>query len=85
MKSVDWLVLLIFADFISKEWIRLSFPERDCTMSYIERKSELKRKRKRRATVTKLKAKLAATKNPTDQQAIVAKIKKVSPLWKPID
>lgn len=54
-------------------------------MSYIERKSELKRKRKRRATVTKLKAKLAATKNPTDQQAIVAKIKKVSPLWKPID
>ena len=53
-------------------------------MSYIERKTELKRKRKRRATVAKLKIKLAATKNPTDQQAIVAKIKKVSPLWAPI-
>jgi hypothetical protein len=53
-------------------------------MSYIERKSELRRKRKRRATVAKLKTKLAITKNPTDQQVIVAKIKKVSPLWKPM-
>ncbi len=52
-------------------------------MSYIERKTELKRKRKRRETVSKLKVKLAATKNPQDQQAIVAKIKKVSPFWTP--
>jgi hypothetical protein len=50
-------------------------------MSHIERKTELKRKRKRRETVAKLKEKLAATKNPADQQAIVAKIKKVSPFW----
>ncbi len=54
-------------------------------MSYIERKTELKRKRKRRETVTKLKVKLAATKNPTDQQAIIAKIKKVSPFWAPAE
>jgi len=53
-------------------------------MSYIERKSELKRKRKRRATVAKLKGKLALTKNPTEKEAIVAKIKRVSPLWKPM-
>lgn len=53
-------------------------------MSHIERKSELKRKRKRRATVAKLKTKLAATKNPTDKEVIVAKIKRVSPLWKPM-
>lgn len=54
-------------------------------MSHIERKTELKRKRKRRATVAKLKTKLAATKNPSDQQAILAKIKRVSPLWKPAE
>ncbi len=54
-------------------------------MSYIERKSELKRKRKRRATVVKLKAKLALIKNPADQQAIIQKIKRVSPLWLPQD
>jgi len=54
-------------------------------MSYIERKSELKRKRKRRATVAKLKTKLASTKNPADQQAIITKIKKVSPFWAPAE
>ena len=54
-------------------------------MSHIERKTELKRKRKRRATVAELKIKLAATKNPTDQAAIVTKIKRVSPLWKPAE
>jgi hypothetical protein len=55
------------------------------TMAYIERNNELKRKRKRRETVAKLKVKLAAAKNPTDQQAIVAKIKKVSPFWTPAE
>lgn len=53
-------------------------------MSHIERKTELKRKRKRRATVAKLKEKLAKTKNPSDQQAIVTKIKRVSPFWQPM-
>ena len=52
-------------------------------MSYIERKVELKRRRKRHATLTKLKAKLAATKTPADQQAILAKIKRISPFWQP--
>ncbi|HMO35986.1 MAG TPA: hypothetical protein PKA06_08085 [Gemmatales bacterium] len=52
-------------------------------MSYIERKTELKRKRKRRATVAKLKEKLATTKNPGDQQTILAKIKRISPFWEP--
>lgn len=61
----------------------LTFPVLE-TMSHIERKTELKRKRKRRETVTKLKVKLAATKNPAEQQAIVAKIKKVSPFWAPV-
>ncbi len=54
------------------------------SMSHIERKTELKRKRKRRATVAKLKEKLAKTKNPGDQQAIVTKIKRVSPFWQPM-
>jgi len=52
-------------------------------MSHVERKTELRRKRKRRATLTKLKAKLATTKNPGDQQTILTKIKRISPLWKP--
>jgi hypothetical protein len=52
-------------------------------MSHVERKTELRRKRKRRATLAKLKAKMAATKNPGDQQTILTKIKRISPLWKP--
>jgi hypothetical protein len=52
-------------------------------MSYIERKVELKRRRKRRATLAKLKTKLAAAKTPADQQAILAKIKRISPFWQP--
>ena len=34
--------------------------------------------------LAKLKGKLALTKNPTDKEAIVARIKRVSPLWKPM-
>jgi hypothetical protein len=52
-------------------------------MSYIERRVELKRRRKRRETLAKLKTKLAATKNPSDQQAILTKIKRISPFWQP--
>jgi hypothetical protein len=52
-------------------------------MSHIERKSELKRRQQRRAKVRKLRAKMAKAKNPHEQQLIVAKIKKISPLWHP--
>lgn len=52
-------------------------------MAYLERNVELKRRRKRRETVAKLKVKLAAAKTPADQQAIITKIKRVSPFWQP--
>jgi hypothetical protein len=52
-------------------------------MAYLERNVELKRRRKRRETVAKLKAKLAAAKTPADQQVIITKIKRVSPFWQP--
>jgi hypothetical protein len=52
-------------------------------MAYIERNVELRRKRTRHAKLAKLKIKLAAAKNPADQQAILTKIKKVSPFWQP--
>jgi len=52
-------------------------------MAYIERKVELKRRRKRRESLAKLQTKLAATKTPADQQAILAKIKRISPFWQP--
>jgi hypothetical protein len=54
-------------------------------MSYIERKVELRRRRKRRDKVAKLKAKLAAIKNPADQQAVLQKIKRISPFWEPAE
>jgi hypothetical protein len=52
-------------------------------MSHIERKSELKRRRHRRAKVRKLRAKLSQAKNPTESQAILGKIKVISPFWHP--
>jgi hypothetical protein len=52
-------------------------------MSHIERKTELKRRRKRRAKLQKLKGKLAKAKTSGDTQTILQKIKRVSPFWKP--
>ena len=52
-------------------------------MSHIERKSELKRRRHRREKIRKLRAKLSHAKNPTEANAIVTKIKAISPFWHP--
>jgi uncharacterized protein DUF6800 len=50
-------------------------------MSHIERKTELKRRRHRRAKIKKLRAKLAKAKNPHEAQLVVQRIKKISPFW----
>jgi hypothetical protein len=47
----------------------------------VERKSELKRRYQRKKKLTKLKRKLAATKEPRDKDAIVRKIHIISPWW----
>ncbi|HMP01756.1 MAG TPA: hypothetical protein PKD86_07025 [Gemmatales bacterium] len=52
-------------------------------MSHIERKSELKRRRQRRAKLKKLKAKMSRAKTPGEAHAAQQKIKKISPLWQP--
>jgi hypothetical protein len=52
-------------------------------MSHVERKTELKRRRKRHDKLRKLKAKLAKAKNPHETQVIMQKIKVVSPFWRP--
>ena len=51
-------------------------------MSHVERKTELKRRRTRRAKVRKLREKMAKAKNPHEAHLIVQKIKKVSPFWR---
>lgn len=50
-------------------------------MSHIERKTELKRRRKRRQKLRKLKAKLAKVKNPHEAHVVQQKIKVISPFW----
>jgi len=52
-------------------------------MAHIERKTELKRRRKRRDKLRKLKAKLAKAKGPHDTQHVMQKIKQISPFWQP--
>ncbi|MCS6978218.1 MAG: hypothetical protein NZM31_14590 [Gemmatales bacterium] len=52
-------------------------------MAHVERKSELRRRRTRRAKIRKLRAKLAQAKNPTEAEQIIAKIKRISPFWSP--
>jgi hypothetical protein len=52
-------------------------------MAHIERKTELKRRRKRKAKIRKLKAKLARAKNPHEQTQIQQRIKSISPFWTP--
>ena len=48
-------------------------------MAHIERKTELKRRRKRREKLHKLKAKLSRVKTPGEAAAIVQKIRHISP------
>ena len=50
-------------------------------MSHIERKSELRRRRQRRAKIRKLRGKAAEAKTPQELAAIVQKVKKISPLY----
>jgi hypothetical protein len=52
-------------------------------MAYIERKNELKRRRKRRNKIKKLRAKMARAKHGAEIQSLVQKIKKISPLYPP--
>jgi hypothetical protein len=49
----------------------------------VERKSELKRRRHRRAKMHKLKLKLAHAKDGRERDNIMRKIKLLSPLWTP--
>jgi hypothetical protein len=46
-----------------------------------ERKSELKRRRHRRAKVLKLRSRLSRTKEARDRETIIKKIRRLSPLW----
>lgn len=46
-----------------------------------ERKSELKRRRHRRGKMLKLKSRLALAKDARDREAIVKKIRRISPQW----
>ena len=50
-------------------------------MSYVERKSELKRRRSRQAKMRKLKTKLAKAKSAGETQLVLSRIKKISPFW----
>jgi hypothetical protein len=47
----------------------------------VERKSELKRRRHRRAKMLKLKAKLAHAKDGRERDAALKKIHRLSPFW----
>ncbi len=47
----------------------------------VERKIELRRRRKRGAKLAKYKVKLAAAKDGKDRDAILAKIHRISPWW----
>jgi hypothetical protein len=47
----------------------------------VEKKSELKRRRHRRAKILKLKSRLAMAKDGKDRELIVKKIRRISPMW----
>ena len=51
----------------------------------VERKSELKRRRHRRAKMLKLKVKLAHAKDGRERDNVMRKIKLLSPLWTPTE
>jgi hypothetical protein len=48
----------------------------------VERRTELKRRYHRKEKMRKLKAKLARAKTPSEKDAILAKIERISPWWK---
>jgi hypothetical protein len=47
----------------------------------VERRMELKRRYHRKAKMAKLKAKLAAARDPRERDAILKKIHRISPWW----
>lgn len=47
----------------------------------VERKIELRRRRSRAKKMAKLKAKHAAAKDGKDKDAVLAKIRRISPWW----
>ena len=47
----------------------------------VERRTELNRRYQRKKKMTKLKAKLAAATDPKDREAILQKIRIISPWW----
>jgi hypothetical protein len=57
-----------------------SNPSREPAM--VERKMELRRRRKRQEKMRKLKAKLAAAKTGGDREHLLQKIHRISPWWK---
>ncbi len=48
----------------------------------VERRIELDRRYQRKKKMTKLKAKLAAAKDAREKEAVLKRIKKISPWWK---
>jgi hypothetical protein len=48
----------------------------------VERKIELRRRRMRHKKMRKLKAKLAAARTGGEREAVLQKIRRLSPLWK---
>ncbi|MBI1830758.1 MAG: hypothetical protein HYR84_04825 [Planctomycetes bacterium] len=48
----------------------------------VEKKSELRRTRSRRAKLTKLKARLAKAKTNSERDQILKRIHRISPWWK---
>jgi len=48
----------------------------------VERRIELDRRYQRKKKMNKLKAKLATAKDPRDKEAVLKRIKKISPWWK---
>ena len=48
----------------------------------VERKRELKRRYHRKRKLTKLKARLAAAKDPREKETLLKKIHVLSPWWK---
>ena len=48
----------------------------------VERRIELDRRYQRKKKMAKLKAKLAAVKEPRDKEVVLKRIKRLSPWWK---
>jgi hypothetical protein len=51
------------------------------TAAMVERKIELRRRRSRAKKMSKLKAKFAAAKDGKEKDAVLAKIRRISPWW----